>query len=428
MPFVLYLIYLSASYLRPAELWPDLAELRPMLWLGWGAFATALIAIPFGNRVPWRMPQIWLMLGLLGSIMMSRVTNGWAGGAIASFIDFGPSFLLFFLTILNVNTWRRLRIVAAVLAGLTLVITLQSIAGLHFGYLEERLVTKQGVGEDPETGEYASYISRIKHLGFLNDPNDLGQAIVSVLPIVAALWASRRFSRNLFLVLLPLFVLGYGIYLTHSRGALLGIIAFFFLTFRRRLSTNWTVALVTLAIIGVLAMNVSGGRAFSSKEESAASRINAWGEGLNMLRSAPGFGVGYGAFTDYNDLTAHNSFVLCFAEIGLVGYFFWLSLIATTLFGLAKAAKSDLETCWPRVLLHCCVAFLFCAWFLSRTYIPTLYLLFALGTAAIALAVPAEKQEMVAPFRRWIRRVGALEFATIAAVYAIVRMQNVMIR
>src|SRR5947209_2189131 len=319
MAFLLYVLYLFASYLRPAELWPELANLRPMLWLGWGALAAAIIAIPFGNRVPWRMPQIWLMLGLIGSIMLSRVMNGWTGGAIVAFVDFGPSFLLFFLTILNVISWRRLRIVAGLLAALTLVITMQSIAGYHFGYLEDRLVTTQGVGEDPATGEYASYIHRIKHLGFLNDPNDLGQAIVCVLPILAAVWTPRRLLRNVVLVLLPISVLGYGVFLTHSRGALLGILAFLFLTFRKRIGTKWCMALVTLVIAGALAINLSGWRSFSSKEESAANRIDAWSAGIDMLRSAPAFGVGYGTFTDHNDLTAHNSFVLCFAEIGIAG-------------------------------------------------------------------------------------------------------------
>lgn len=427
MAFSLYLLYLIASYLRPAELWPELAELRPMLWLGWGALAVALIAVSFGNRIPWRMPQVWLMLGLIGSIMLSRIMNGWMGGATAAFTDFGASFLLFFLTILNVNSWRRLSIVAGVLAALTLIVTVQSIAGFHFGFLEDRLVIRQGVGEDQATGDYASYIYRIQHLGFLNDPNDLGQSIVFVLPILVAFWSPGQALRNIVLVLVPILVSGYGIFLTHSRGALLGTLLVVFLTFRHRISTRWSVALITLAVVGALAMNVSGGRSFSSKEESAANRIDAWGEGLNMLHSAPGFGVGYGAFTDHNDLTAHNSFVLCFAEIGLIGYFFWLSLIVTTLFGLAKAANSDPEMCWPRVLLHCCVAFLLCAWFLSRTYIPTLYLLFALGTAAVALARPAEEPDRM-PLRWWTARAAMLEFATIAAVYVIVRVQNVMIR
>lgn len=425
MAFVLYLLYLIASYVRPAEMWPELAEFRLMLWLGWGALAAALIAIPLGARVPWRLPQVWLMFGLVGSIMLSRVLNGWTGGALAAFIDFGPSFLLFFLTILNVNSWKRAKIVAGLLAILTLAITLQSIAGFHFGYLDDRLVMQQGVGEDPATGEFDSHIYRIRHLGFLNDPNDLGQAIVLVLPLLAAFWEPRRMLKNLFVVVLPISALGYGIYLTHSRGALLGVLSVLFMTFRHRLNTKCSLALATLAIAGALTMNVGGGRSFSSKEESAANRIDAWAEGLNMLRSAPAFGVGYGDFTDHNDLTAHNSFVLCFAEIGLVGYFFWLGLVGTTLIGLDEAAKSDPESPWPRVLLHSCVGFLVCAWFLSRTYIPTLYLLFGLATAAVALALP-EKLDL--PFHRWTVRTWALEFATIAAVYTIVRAQNILIR
>jgi hypothetical protein len=426
MAFALYLLYLIASYLRPAELRPELADLRLMLWLGWGAFAAALIKVPFGNRVNWRMPQIWLMLGLIACIMISQITNGWTGGAIAAFVSFGPSFLMFFLTILNVNSWPKMRIVAGLLVILTLIATVQSIAGFHFGYLGERLVIKQGVGEESETGEYASYIYRIKHLGFLNDPNDLGQAIVFVLPFLAAAWQSHRLTRNVLVILVPLLILIYGVYLTHSRGALLGMALVLFLPFRGRINKTWTAALIVLVVIGVLALNVSGGREFSSKEQSAAERIDAWSQGIQMLRSAPGFGVGYGNFTEHNELTAHNSFVLCFAELGLIGYFFWLSLIAITLYGLWQSAKTDPEQCWPRVLLHASAGFLLCAWFLSRTYIPNLYLLLGLATAAVALASPAEEQETL-PLFRWTARAVVLELATIAAVYFIVRVQHVVI-
>ena len=37
-----------------------------------------------------------------------------------------------------------------------------------------------------------------------------------------------------------------------------------------------------------------------------------------MLKSHPLFGVGFGNFADYSDHTAHNSIVVCAAELGLV--------------------------------------------------------------------------------------------------------------
>ena len=75
--------------------------------------------------------------------------------------------------------------------------------------------------------------------------------------------------------------------------------------------------LMALGGTGFIAASAIGGRAISSKEQSAAERIEAWSVGLELLKWRPLFGAGYGNFTDHHHLTAHNSFVLCFAELGL---------------------------------------------------------------------------------------------------------------
>ena len=65
-----------------------------------------------------------------------------------------------------------------------------------------------------------------------------------------------------------------------------------------------------------------------AEEASAQGRVDAWYEGIQLLTEHPVFGVGWGMFSDYNfGLTAHNSVVLAMAELGLVGYTFWLALV-----------------------------------------------------------------------------------------------------
>ncbi len=74
-----------------------------------------------------------------------------------------------------------------------------------------------------------------------------------------------------------------------------------------------------------------GGRSLSIElDESASERLVAWTEGLEMLKAQPILGVGYGQFLDHHTLTAHNSLVLCFAETGLLGCFFWVGLFVVT--------------------------------------------------------------------------------------------------
>ena len=55
-----------------------------------------------------------------------------------------------------------------------------------------------------------------------------------------------------------------------------------------------------------------------------------------MFKSAPLFGIGFNGFTDLYEITAHNSFVLCLAELGLLGSTLWVALLVTTTMGLNR--------------------------------------------------------------------------------------------
>jgi O-antigen ligase len=143
-----------------------------------------------------------------------------------------------------------------------------------------------------------------------------------------------------------------------------------------------------------------------ASEESALGRIEAWYEGINMLLSNPVFGVGFENFTEHNSLTAHNSFVLVFAETGLIGYYFWLSFIGTTFGMLVKILCSsrkniisdsvenslDLWKEYQQVawtLFLSITGYIISAFFLSRSYNIYLYILFGL-VAGFHIAVRNE--------------------------------------
>src|ERR1700686_5663186 len=78
----------------------------------------------------------------------------------------------------------------------------------------------------------------------------------------------------------------------------------------------------------MLALDFTGGRGISPAD--GADRLEAWANGLEMFKSAPLFGIGFNGFTDFLDITAHNSFVLCLAELGLLGSTLWMALLVTT--------------------------------------------------------------------------------------------------
>jgi O-antigen ligase len=108
-----------------------------------------------------------------------------------------------------------------------------------------------------------------------------------------------------------------------------------------------------------------------------------------MFTSHPVFGVGAGNFTDYNYLTAHNSFVLALAETGIVGFTLWLAFVGYGFWMMVavlrhkpELALDDAEQVadWAlekrmamTLFLSLCGMFA-AAFFLSRTYIVLIYL------------------------------------------------------
>jgi hypothetical protein len=150
-----------------------------------------------------------------------------------------------------------------------------------------------------------------------------------------------------------------------------------------------------------------------------------------MLKKSPFFGVGYRVFTDHHELTAHNSFVLCFAETGMVGYFFWLGLLVAAgrdlaiLAGLSASdpAQAEVRRC-ARTVRLAFYTFLTTAWFLSRTYIPTLYLLVAMGVGLREIAHRNGWAQLPGFDRKWLTTTVFLEVISVAVVYLTVRLRS----
>jgi putative inorganic carbon (HCO3(-)) transporter len=442
MTFALYILLVALTYLRPVEVFaPELQVYRPMLALSLLTFAAAAIG-GIRGRTGLRRQHIVLLLGFLAAIAASHVANGWAGGAVQSLGEFSFSALLFLATILSVTDERRLRVAAATVAFCTFVLALASIASYHTGFMVDKLVLRQNEATEmddessyeappegvvPAQDTSTAYFWRVRSVGLLSDPNDFGQAIVVAIPLLLALYAARSNARRLLVSGVLLVPLIYTIYLTRSRGTLLGLATLLFLGIRRKWGTIKTVATAVLGLAVAMTLNFTGGRAYTANEESAGGRIDAWNEGLIMLKTHPLFGVGYNKFTDYHTFTAHNSFVLCFSELGLVGYFFWLGmivLIVRELRGAVQTADGAARR-WLGTLQSSLAGFLTCAFFLSRAYAPLLYLTLGLcaATAYIyrpgaAIATPA------APATRWTARSALLVLGSIVVIYLIVRIKT----
>lgn len=399
MSFALFLLYLFIVIVRPIEaLELDVGNARPMLVLWLFAFVFGLVRAVTKGEIAARPAHVFLFGMLLVAIMASQIRQGYLGGALQGFLDFGTSAGLFFLVALNVTTMPRLKAACGVLLAGVVVVAGAAVYSYHTGFMSDLLVLMQGIDFDgaeagfrpgeitaPAADTSGLVLWRIRGLGFMNDPNDLAQAIVMVLPLLWGLHRAGKRIGNLLFVYLPGALLGYAIYLTHSRGAVIGVVSLFLFALHKWLGTVKTVMAAALIMLLPIVVNMGGGRGFSSSEQSAGGRIEAWYEGIQMLKHNPVFGVGYGNFLDHHFLTAHNSFVLAFAELGLFGYFAWIGILVITYLGLKRVidrASPDSDEYRLAILIRASlIGFLTCAWFLSRTYQATLFLTVGFGAA-----------------------------------------------
>ena len=166
-----------------------------------------------------------------------------------------------------------------------------------------------------------------------------------------------------------------------------------------------------------------------ASESSAQGRVQAWAEGLQMFKSHPLFGVGFGRYTDFNRLVAHNSFVHTLGELGLLRD---VCLRGHGLLVLPQQPPSASLTGaegWGEDLWQSGLALAVCAMFLSRQYSVMLFVWLALsagyaaadgGGVATAAAAPAVHLARIAAMTaggvictyiavRSVRRFGRLE-------------------
>jgi putative inorganic carbon (hco3(-)) transporter len=467
--FALTVVYVVLTIISPDQFGSEWANYHAFAYL---AGLILLLSLPsiFSNTNLRRSIQTFLLLGFILAIALSAVANGWIGGVVNSWQVFLPSAAVFFLIVATVTTIRRLKILILAAVAACLIVTLEALCGYYAGFHGDTFVLQQNLyTHDEVVGQF----SRLRGAGFLNDPNDLAQILLIALPLIFIAWQKGRRCANSLFVLVPAALLLWAIYLTHSRGALIGLAVLALMIARKRMGTTASVILVTALILGLLALDYTAGRGISAVE--GADRLEAWANGLEMFKSAPLFGIGFGSFTDYNDITAHNSFVLCLAELGLVGSTIWVALLVTTTTGLnriigqqekeqteattvGEVKREEDATFWratpfsnespsttaisvtavdvetriepayqPIVPKHWVVAmrlalvsFMTTGWFLSRGYKTPMYLVLGLATAMIAL----QGQSTEAHVRsRWVSFTLAAEAAAIVFLYGIVRLR-----
>lgn len=442
MGFYVTLIYIAFLVLSPAVIFPQLATFRVQIIVGGLAVLVTLVQAPLLGY-PIRAIQNVLVAAFFGWACASWVLHGWLGGAITTAQDLAPVLVVFFLLAGGVRTIGHLRMVSILMVCLSLYAGLRGVLAIHFNNEWATYVMTQFVDND--------YLPRVRFVGVLSDPNDLAQFHLTVLPMLLMLWKPKSPIRNFILVGPILAFDAYAVFLTHSRGVLVGL-AFLLMVYLRRRFNPVIMSIGTVAAaVGLIGLNFSGGRSVSFG--AGSDRIEAWGVGLSLLKGWPLHGAGYNSFTDHHEVTAHNSFVLCFSELGLVGFFLWMAIIVCCFMQLnsvlalsGKNAKVEPLMRWVRMVHFSFTGFLATAWFLSRAYEALFWIMVGLSTAiaemarrelaadpATATSLPAVVKPALRdrvralvqgwPPPKWAQTTAGLQFACIFVVYILVRLR-----
>ncbi|MBN1883929.1 MAG: O-antigen ligase family protein [Candidatus Krumholzibacteriota bacterium] len=413
-PFWGLLAYLAMVYLRPQEFVPALQGMPIMLAisllvLGVFILHTIIQRRPFTG---FRLRQSVFMLVFFIIIPLSQLQRFYLFGAKEAFSSFLPVFILFFMIIALVGSFDQLRTVFTMLFVMTLMLAVNGIFQYYNG--------TDIAGQTPIEG------NRIRWIGIFADPNDLGLALLTFTPFALVKMTRPAISAVWRLAWAPAFVvLVYALYLTNSRGTALGLIVVFVVFLVRRLGA-WKGLLIGLLVAAAMfAAGPSRLADVSPEEASASGRIDAWATGLNLFFWRPILGIGYNSFTEYHHLTAHNSVVLCMAELGLAGLFVWLLMIFTSfdeMRSLLRRAPGTRYGVYAEAMLLSIAGFFAAAFFLSRTYNSVLYVVIAVS--ALLSRFASEEHGFTIAFldRRTAIAVSALTVGLVGLVKVLVML------
>jgi O-antigen ligase len=410
------ILLLVFVYVRPQEFIPELRHL-PLLYIFLGLSVFGLIvdyrlrrARPQGTpQLPWVILFYGWCLFTLGLKAPNQLTT--------ATVNLGNAVMFYLLLAHAVQTFRNFRFVAALLLGITLFL---SFVGVHQGFApkgchvldqesgndragvydgrpcDARIDCQRGDAE-PGAEYYCEHVGlfntssvaggRVRYRGPLNDPNELALAVGVGLPFAFAFYERRRNAARLALLGTSLILVGACTVMTQSRGGQLVFLAVLGTYFVRRYGVRG----LLLGAIAAAPILLLGGRESDEASASADERAGAWYQAVQMIRQHPIVGVGHTQFTDNYILTAHNSYLLSAAELGLPGLVLW-SIVLYLSVKIPIQVLRDLRDGEDRAVARTFALALVAAWvgmlvgifFLSFSYHHVLWILVGMSGALYA--------------------------------------------
>jgi hypothetical protein len=393
---------LVAQYTKVQEMSPVLRSLPIMHVLYLSAVVGFALDIRLGLIRKEAGPQLKLALCLWAWTLVAVLLTGGRLGHHAYLTL--AYMLLFVLVAQGVQSFRALRAVTLTILALTLflatVATIQarnpiqcilivaSVPGDVAGRPDGRSCeSAYECRADAEPGE--DYVcerpgpfqtrsvghGRVRYRGILEDPNEVALVLVVALPLVMAMFGQRRSVAKVLAAVAALAIVFPVVLWTESRtgqAAFVAVLAVFVL---KKVRAKSLIAAAVLAA-PVLAL---GGRSGEEAQQSSLERLESWEAGFKMLLSSPIWGVGKGQYGEHHSITAHNTFVLQFAELGLIGLVLGVGILyaGVKILILARRryqlAPSGWPCVWARALLASQAGIIVGINFLSLLYHPVVW-------------------------------------------------------
>ncbi|MFN2577911.1 MAG: O-antigen ligase family protein [Pyrinomonadaceae bacterium] len=327
-------------YARPAEFYPSAITNSLALVVGIITLACFIpTQISLEGKLTARPREVnlvllFLLTGLLSIPLAIDPAIAWA--------EFSGTFvrgILIFTVIINVvRTPRRLNVLLFLSVATAIVLSVQAMNDYRLG-----LMTVEG------------YRAAGRGTGIFGNTNDMALHLVTMLPIsVAFFFGSRNLIKKILHAVCAALMI-FGIVLSYSRGAFLGVLVvfvFFAVKIGQRSKFEIAVLLVAgAAALIVLAPAGYGDRLLSifmpglDTNGSADSRRGELFRSIYVALRHPLLGIGMGNYQanmSYKGLVTHNSYTQVASEMGMIALVLYTTFILTPLRKLGIVARQTL--------------------------------------------------------------------------------------
>lgn len=335
-------LFTIVLYGRPAEFYPSVWTSSLALIIGIVTLVLfAAIQVTLEGNLTARTSEVNLVLlfmltGVLSIPLAIDPAIAWS--------EFSGTFvrgILIFIVIINVvRTEARLKALLFLAIVTALILSIQAINDYRLG-----LMTVEG------------YRAAGRGTGIFGNTNDMALYLVTMLPISAALFFSSRqpFKRAIHAACAAMMI--FGILLSYSRGAFLGVlVAFVFFAIRIGRRSKFEIAVLLFAASAamiLLAPSGYGDRLLSIVMPGLDSNGSADTRRGELLRSIyvalrhPLLGIGMGNYQpnmSYKGLVTHNSYTQVASEMGMTALVLYTAFIVTPLRKLSSIARETFGT------------------------------------------------------------------------------------